>query len=115
MLQDSVLRPLFLIYINDPVVQGPSYFPTTRPYSVVHDLDIAADKLNRDHDIISDWAHQWKMQFDPDKSKQGAGPTDFDANHKNFFSVVYIVLYYSSVDLTLMLFPRYKTSTERQI
>ena len=30
----------------------------------------AADKLNRDLEVISNWAHQWKMQFNPDKNKQ---------------------------------------------
>ena len=27
-------------------------------------------KLNRDLEIISTWAYQWKMQFNPDKNKQ---------------------------------------------
>ena len=29
-----------------------------------------ADQLNRDSSIISDWAYQWKMLFNPDKNKQ---------------------------------------------
>ena len=37
---------------------------------VVYDVDIAANKLNRDLEIISTWAYQWKMQFNPDKNKQ---------------------------------------------
>ena len=38
-------------------------------FTVVYDVDIAADKLNRDLDIISNWAHQLKMQFNPDINK----------------------------------------------
>ena len=39
-------------------------------FKVVYDIEIAADKLNSDLDIISNWAHQWKMQFNPDINKQ---------------------------------------------
>ena len=39
-------------------------------FTVVYDEGIAADQLNRDLKVISDWAYQWKMQFNPDKNKQ---------------------------------------------
>ena len=26
--------------------------------------------LNRDFEVVSNWSYQWKMQFNPDKSKQ---------------------------------------------
>ena len=39
-------------------------------FTVVYDVDIATNKLNRDLEIISTWAYQWKMQFNPDKNKQ---------------------------------------------
>ena len=39
-------------------------------FTVVYDVDIAANKLNRDLEIISTWAYQWKMQFNPDKNKK---------------------------------------------
>ena len=73
--QGSVLRPLlFLIYINDIVDNIRSeeklFADDTSLFTVVYDVDIAADQLNRDLDIISDWTHQWKMQIDPDKSKK---------------------------------------------
>ena len=42
----------------------------TSLFTVVNDVDIAANKLNRDLEIISFWAYQWKMQFNPDKNKQ---------------------------------------------
>ena len=31
---------------------------------------VTAEKLNEDLETISKWAHQWKMQFDPDTNKQ---------------------------------------------
>ena len=37
---------------------------------IVYDEAIAADQLNRDLSIISDWAYQWKIGFNPDKNKQ---------------------------------------------
>ena len=75
--QGSVLGPLFfLIYINDLVDNVSSeaklFADDTSLFTVVYDIDIAADKLNRDLDIISNWAHQWKMQFNPDISKQAS-------------------------------------------
>ena len=42
----------------------------TSLFTVVYDVDISANKLNRDLEIISIWAYQWKMQFNPDKNKQ---------------------------------------------
>ena len=42
----------------------------TSLFTVVYDMDIQADKLNRDLEIISNWAHQQKMQFNLDKNKQ---------------------------------------------
>ena len=63
MLQGSVLGPLFfLVYINDLVDNISSkaklFADDTSLFTVVHDVDIAADILNRDLDVISDWTHQ---------------------------------------------------------
>ena len=73
--QGSVLGPLlFLIYINDLVdnisSEAKLFADDTSLFTVVYDVDIAADQLNRDLKVISNWAHQWKMQFNPDKNKQ---------------------------------------------
>ena len=74
MLQGSVLGPLFfLVYINDLAENVSSHaklFADEFTVSVVFDEGIAADQLNRDLKVISDWAYQWKMQFNPDKNKQ---------------------------------------------
>ena len=73
--QGSVLGPLlFLIYINGLVdnisSEAKLFADDTSLFTVVYDVDIAADQLNRDLKVISNWAHQWKMQFNPDKNKQ---------------------------------------------
>ena len=39
-------------------------------FSVVQDSVQSATDLNHDLDMISQWAHQWKMEFNPDPSKQ---------------------------------------------
>ena len=69
--QGSVLGPLFfLTYINDLVGnvswEAKLFADDKSLFTVVYDVDIPADKLNRHLDIISNWAHQWKMQFNPD-------------------------------------------------
>ena len=65
---------LFLIYINDLVdnisSEAKLFVDDTSLFIVVYDVDIAANELNRDLEIISTWAYQWKMQFNPDKNKQ---------------------------------------------
>ena len=73
--QGSVLGPLFfLVYIND-LVDNISFdaklFPDgTSLFTTVYAVDVAADRLNRDLEVISNWTHQWKMQLNPDKNKQ---------------------------------------------
>ena len=39
-------------------------------FSIVKDPVISADDLNHDLDVICQWAYQWKMEFNPDLSKQ---------------------------------------------
>ena len=73
--QGSVLGPLlFLIYINDLEVNLKSkvkfFADDTMLYSIVNDPDITASEMNHDLDIISKWAFQWKMVFNPEPTKQ---------------------------------------------
>ena len=73
--QGSVLGPLlFLIYINDlerNIKSNIKFFADdTMLFSIVTDPAISANDLNHDLDIIHQWAHQWKMQFNPDRNKQ---------------------------------------------
>ena len=39
-------------------------------FSIVKDPVISAADLNHDLDMICQWAHQWKMEFNPDPTKQ---------------------------------------------
>ena len=73
--QGSILGPLFfLIYINDISIDLESdvklFADDTSLFSVVFDPISSANILNRDLAKISNWAHQWKMSFNPDLTKQ---------------------------------------------
>ena len=73
--QGSVLGPLlFLIYINDlekNIKSNIKFFADdTMLFSIVKDPATSANDLNHDLDTIRQWAHQWKMEFNPDPSKQ---------------------------------------------
>ena len=62
------------MYINDLVDDISSdaklFADDTSLFSVVYDEITSANQLNRDLKIISKWAYQWKMQFNPDINKQ---------------------------------------------
>ena len=73
--QDFVLDSLlFLIYVNDLEIGIKSkvnfFEDDTMIYSVVHNPTLTASVLNQDLEIISQLAHQWKMSFNPEPSKQ---------------------------------------------
>ena len=73
--QGSVLGPLsFLIFINDlekNIKSNIKFFADdTMLFSVVKNPDVCATALNHDLGLIGQWAHQWKMQFNPDVTKQ---------------------------------------------
>ena len=73
--QGSVLGPLlFLIYINDlsdNLVSNPKLFAdNTSLFCVVKNVDASNIDLNNDLKKISKWAFQWKMNFNPDPTKQ---------------------------------------------
>ena len=64
----------FLIYIND-LPDGLSsnaklFADDTSLFSVVHDISTSTIEFNSDLKKINDWAFQWKMTFNPDRSKQ---------------------------------------------
>ena len=73
--QGSVLGPLlFLIYINDLEENVKSqirfFADDTMLFSIVDKPNISANDLNHDLEIIHQWAMQWKLEFNPDPSKQ---------------------------------------------
>ena len=73
--QGSVLGPLlFLIYINDlPVKLGSNckiFADDTFLFYKVFDKHVSRATLNKDLELINNWAFQWKMQFNPELNKQ---------------------------------------------
>ena len=73
--QGSVLGPLlFLIYINDlpddKTLICQIFADDTSLFSKVQDINRSANELNCNLEKVSNWAYQWKMQFNPDPNKQ---------------------------------------------
>ena len=67
-------RTAFISYINDlpnGIVSICKIFADdTSIFSKVFDKNSSQNILNNDLSIISEWAFQWKMQFNPDPNKQ---------------------------------------------
>ena len=73
--QGSVLGPLFfLIYINDPpkgLNSEVNFFADDASlFSIVNCVNTSASTRNNDLLKLQDWAYQWKMSFNPDRTKQ---------------------------------------------
>ena len=73
--QGSILGPLFfLVYINDLAVglkcNVKLFDDDTSLFTVVEDSNTAASDMNHDLDLISQWAHAWRISFNPDPQKQ---------------------------------------------
>ena len=72
----SILGPLlFLVYIND-LPQGLRcnvnlFVDDTSLFSTITSPAISSSNLNENLVKITHWAYQWKMSFNPDKTKQG--------------------------------------------
>ena len=78
--QGSILGPLFfLVYINDLTADLKCnvklFADDTSIFSVVHDPNECAADLNHDLDLIKRWAHDWRMSFNPDPTKQAVEVT----------------------------------------
>ena len=72
--QGSILGPhLFLVYINDLPNELKSntklFADDTSLFTIVKDKQESADVLNNDLSLISKWAFNWKMLFNPDTDK----------------------------------------------
>ena len=73
--QGSILGPLFfLVYINDLAADVKCnvklFADDTSLFTVVEDSNSAASDMNHDLELISQWAYDWKMSFNPDPRKQ---------------------------------------------
>ena len=74
-IKNCVLVPLlYLIYINDLSealsMNAKLFADDTSLFSVIHDSQTSANVLNKDLEMIYKWAFQWKMNFNPDPTKQ---------------------------------------------
>ena len=72
--QASIRGPLlFLVYINDLPNELKSnaklFADDTSQFTIVKDKQESADVLNEDLSLISKWASNWKMLFNPDTNK----------------------------------------------
>ena len=96
--QGSILGPLFyLIYINDlsdNLKTNPKLFADdTSLFSIVHDVNVSANDLNHDLKKINDWAYHWKMNFNPDASKQAQEIIFSRKTQENFHPPLYFLEY----------------------
>ena len=92
--QSSILGPLlFPIYINDLPGNLNSlvefFADDTSLFSTVHDPTLSAKILNDDLSRISEWAHRWKMLFNPDITKQVQEVIFSRKNTKNDHPIAY--------------------------
>ena len=92
--QSSILGPLlFPIYINDLPGNLNSlvefFADDTSLFSTVHDPTLSAKILNDDLSRISEWAHKWKMLFNPDITKQAQAVIFSRKNTKIEHPIVY--------------------------
>ena len=103
--QGSVLGALFfLIYIDD-LPEGLNsevkhFADDTSLFSIVNCVNTSASTLNSDLSKIQDWAYQWKMSFNPDRTKQVQeiiSPERKTQQHTHHFSS--IILKLSSVQI----------------
>ena len=73
--QGSILGPLFfLVYINNLTANIMCdiklFVDDTSLFRTANDPNQAAADMNHDLNIIKNWAHQWRMLFNPDPMKQ---------------------------------------------
>ena len=73
--QGSILGPLlFLVYINDLTANLKCnvklFADDTSLFTIVNEPNVASEELNHDLALISQWAHDWRMSFNPDPQKQ---------------------------------------------
>ena len=67
---------LFLVYINDldrNIKSNVKFFADyAMLFPIVTNPEISANDLNHDLDVIHQWVHQWKLEFNPDPTKQAS-------------------------------------------
>ena len=73
--QGSILGPLFfLVYINDLTADLKCnvklFADDTSLFTVAREANEAAEHMNHDLQLITQWANDWRMSFNPDPQKQ---------------------------------------------
>ena len=73
--QGSILGPLFfLVYINDLTADldcnAKLFADYTSFFTVAREANEVANDMNHDIQLISQWAHDWRMSFNSDPQKQ---------------------------------------------
>ena len=88
------------MYINDlpeNLVSNPKLFPDdTSRFSVIRNKQSSAQNLNEDLNKIIHWYFQWKMNFNPDPSKQ-AQEVIFS---RKLQKLVYTPLHFNNIAVT---------------
>ena len=74
--QGSILGPLFFfVYINDLtdnfICNFKLFADDTSLFTNVYYPTQAASDMTHDLDMINNWAHRWRMSFNPDPTEQG--------------------------------------------
>ena len=75
---------LFLVYINDliDVVESDIHIFADDTFIFRLADPSSTEALNRDLERITEWAHQWKMVFNPDITKQAVEVIFSNKNNK---------------------------------
>ena len=64
----------FLVYVNDLTADLKCnvklFADDTSLFIIVHDSNTATNDMNHDLELISKWAHDWRMSSNPDPQKQ---------------------------------------------
>ena len=58
------------ITLNPTVTLNPIFADNTSLFYKIFDEHISRVTLDKDLELINNWAFQWKMQFNPDRHKQ---------------------------------------------
>ena len=99
--QGSILDPLlFLIYIND-LTEGVTtnvklFADDASLFSVAHDTRTFSKDLYKDLETINNWDFQWKMNFNPDSTRQ-AQEIIFSSKAKKMYHPPLVFIFISVV------------------
>ncbi len=82
--QGSILGPLFfLVYINDLTADLKCnvklFADDTSLFTIIEEPNVAAEDMNHDLELINQWAHDWRMSFNPDRKNK---PLNYSSRRK---------------------------------